>query len=125
MTARQLARLPVIPVAAGFRFQPVDAGEVADRLVALALGTPAGLALDMAGPRVYEMAELLRGYLRAVRRRRPIVPVPLPGKAARAIRAGANLAPDRAVGRRTWEDFLAAQVNALSDSRSAPAGQAL
>src|SRR5215207_10408553 len=40
MTARQLARLPVIPVPAGFRFQPVDAGEVAARLVELALGTP-------------------------------------------------------------------------------------
>ena len=25
----------------------------------------------------------------------------------RALRAGANLAPDRAVGKRTWEEFLA------------------
>jgi uncharacterized protein YbjT (DUF2867 family) len=117
MVARQMARLPVIPVPAGFRFQPVDAGEVADRLVELALGTPAGLVPDMAGPRVYEMAELLRGYLRASHRRRLIVPVWLPGKGARAIRAGANLAPDRAVGRRTWEDFLAVRVSAPSDSR--------
>src|SRR6266542_2417363 len=107
MTARQMARLPVIPVPAGFRFQPVDAGEVAARLVELALGTPAGLVPDMAGPRVYEMGELLCGYLRARGKRRPIVPVRLPGKAARALRAGANLSPDRAVGRRTWEDFLA------------------
>ena len=65
MTVRQMAKLPVIPVPAGFRFQPVDAGEVAARLVELALGPPAGLVPDMAGPRVYEMAELLRGYLRA------------------------------------------------------------
>jgi uncharacterized protein YbjT (DUF2867 family) len=110
MTARQMARLPVIPVPAGFRFQPVDAGEVAARLVELALGTPAGLVPDMAGPRVYGMAELVRGYLRARRKHRPIVPVRLPGKAARAFRAGANLAPDRAVGRRTWEGFLAERV---------------
>jgi uncharacterized protein YbjT (DUF2867 family) len=110
MTARQLARLPVIPVPAGFRFQPVDAGEVAARLVELALGAPAGLVPDVAGPRVYEMAALLRGYLRARRKHRLIVPVWLPGKAARAFRAGANLAPDRAVGRRTWEDFLVARV---------------
>jgi uncharacterized protein YbjT (DUF2867 family) len=40
--ARQMARLPVIPVSAGFRFQPVDPGEVAARLAELALGTPAG-----------------------------------------------------------------------------------
>jgi uncharacterized protein YbjT (DUF2867 family) len=110
MTVRQMARMPVIPVPAGFRFQPVDAGEVASRLVELALGTPAGLVPDMAGPRVYEMAELLRGYLGAAGRHRPIVPIWLPGKAARAFRAGANLAPDRAAGRRTWEDFLAARA---------------
>jgi uncharacterized protein YbjT (DUF2867 family) len=119
MTVRQMARLPVIPVPAGFRFQPIDAEEVAERLVELALGTPAGLVPDMAGPRVYEMAELLRGYLRATRRHRLIIPVSLPGRAARAFRAGANLAPDRAVGRRTWEDFLAARVSSPSGSRFA------
>jgi uncharacterized protein YbjT (DUF2867 family) len=110
MVARQLAKLPVIPVPAGVRFQPVDAGEVAARLVELALGTPSGLVPAIAGPRVYGMTELLRAYLRASRRHRPIVPVRLPGKAARALRAGANLAPDRAVGQRTWEEFLAERL---------------
>jgi uncharacterized protein YbjT (DUF2867 family) len=111
-TARQMARLPVLPVPEGFRFQPVDAGEVAARLVELTLGTPAGLVPDMAGPRTYEMAALLRGYLRARDTHRPILRIRLPGIAARAFRAGANLAPDRAVGRRTWEDFLAADQRA-------------
>ena len=110
MTARQMAKLPVIPAPAGFRFQPVDAREVADRLVELALGKPAGLVPDIAGPRVYGMAELVRGYLRARGKRRLIVPVRMPGQAARAIRVGANLAPGRAVGHRTWEDFLAERV---------------
>ncbi len=114
LTARQMARLPLIPVPAGFRFQPVDAGEVAARLVELALGGPAGLVPEMAGPRVYGMDELLRGYLRARQVRRPLLPLWLPGRAARAIRAGANLAPDRAVGRRTWEEFLAEHVSVTS-----------
>jgi uncharacterized protein YbjT (DUF2867 family) len=117
MVARQMARLPVIPLPAGFRFQPVDAGEVAARLVELALGTPAGLAPDIAGPKVYSTAELLRGYLQASHRHRPIIPLWLPGKAARAVRSGANLAPGRAVGRRTWEQFLADRVSSSSDSR--------
>jgi uncharacterized protein YbjT (DUF2867 family) len=119
-TARGMAKLPVIPVPAGFRVQPIDAGEVADRLVELALGEPAGLVPDMAGPRVCGMAELVRGYLRAHGKHRPIVPVRFPGKAARAFRDGANLAPDRAVGRRTWEDFLAAEVRSPSDTTSVP-----
>jgi uncharacterized protein YbjT (DUF2867 family) len=110
MVARQMAKLPVIPVPAGVRFQPVDSGEVAARLVELALGSPAGLVPDLAGPRVYSLAELLRGYLRACGKHRLLVPVRLPGKAARAVRAGANLAPDRAVGSRTWEDFLAERI---------------
>jgi uncharacterized protein YbjT (DUF2867 family) len=110
MTVGQMTRLPVIPVPAGFRVQPVDAEEVAAKLVELALGPPAGLVPDMAGPRVYGMREVIRGYLRARRKHRPIVPVRMPGKAARAFRAGANLAPDRAVGHRTWEGFLAERV---------------
>lgn len=117
-TAQQMVRLPVVPVPAGFRFQPIDAGEVAARLVELALGAPAGLVPDFGGPRIYEMAELLQGYLRATRRRRLIVPVWMPGNAARAIRAGANLAPERAVGRLTWEDFLEAWTSSPTVSRS-------
>ena len=109
--AQLLANLPVIPAPAGFRIQPVDADEVAARLVELTLGEPAGRVPDMGGPRVYGAADLLRGYLRASHRRRPIVPVWLPGKAARVFRSGANLAPEQAVGRRTWEEFLAERLS--------------
>jgi uncharacterized protein YbjT (DUF2867 family) len=108
--AQQMVKLPVIPVPRGFRFQPIDASDVAARLVELTLAEPAGLVPDMGGPRVYDMADLLRAYLKATGRRRPIVAVPMPGKAAAAFRAGANLAPDQAVGHRTWEDFLLAQM---------------
>ncbi|WP_137122109.1 SDR family oxidoreductase [Segeticoccus rhizosphaerae] len=104
-----LAKSPVIPLPRG-RFQPVDAGEVATRLVELAFGEPSGLVPDLAGPRVYDVAELLRSYLRATHRRRLILPVKLPGRAARSFTQGGNLAPDRAVGHRTWEDFLAENV---------------
>jgi len=110
MVAQQMAKLPVIPAPAGFRVQPIDADEVAARLVELALREPAGRVPDMGGPRVYGAADLLRGYLGASHRRRPIVPLWLPGKAARAFRAGANLAPEQAVGRRTWEEFLAERL---------------
>jgi len=94
------------------RFQPIAGAEVADRLVELTLGAPAGLVDDVAGPEALSMAELLRRYLRATGRRRLLVPVRLPGGAAAAIRDGANLAPDRAVGRQTWDDFLASHEQA-------------
>src|ERR687895_1376189 len=59
LTVRQLAGLPVVPVPAGWRFQPIDPGEVADRLVELALGPPAGLVPEVGGPRVYALAALV------------------------------------------------------------------
>ncbi|WP_422934716.1 SDR family oxidoreductase [Sinomonas sp. P47F7] len=107
LTAQAMAKLPVIPVPSGFRFQPVDSGEVADRLVELALGSPAGLVPDLAGPTVYTMKDLIRSYVVATGLHRLLLPMPMPGGAARAIRAGANIAADRGVGHRTWEDFLA------------------
>lgn len=110
-----LAKLPVVPVPSGVAFQPVDADEVAARLVELALGQPSGLVPDIAGPRVYATADLVRGYLEATHRRRLLLPIRLPGEGARALRAGANLAPERAAGTRTWERFL-------SDHRSQPSG---
>ena len=109
--AKGMARLPVVPVPSGMRLQPVDVRDVAARLTELALGEPAGRVPDLAGPTVYPMADLLRGYLAARARRRPLLPVPLPGKAGRAYREGANLTLEGAdTGSRTWEDFLAERV---------------
>jgi uncharacterized protein YbjT (DUF2867 family) len=110
MVARALARLPVIPAPAGARFQPAGATEVAGRMAELALGEPSGLVPDLAGPKIYTVAELVNSYLGAAGKRRPLVPVHIPGQAARALRAGVNLAPDRAVGKRTWEEFLADRI---------------
>jgi uncharacterized protein YbjT (DUF2867 family) len=111
MLAEKMAKMPVIPVPSAVRFEPVDASDVAARLVELTLDEPAGLVPDLPGPRVYGMAVLIRDYLRARGRRRPIMPVPLPGKVGRAYRAGDNLSGQRAsAGRRTWEDFLTERV---------------
>jgi uncharacterized protein YbjT (DUF2867 family) len=118
---RAMAKLPVVLLPAGFKFQPIDADEVADNLVDLALGAPAGQVPDIAGPKIYEAEYLLRTYLEATGRKRSIVRVTMPGGAAAAIRAGANLAPDRAVGRRTWEEFLAGSVAGMRP-RPASAG---
>jgi uncharacterized protein YbjT (DUF2867 family) len=101
-----LAKPPIVPVPAGMPFQPIDPREVAQRIVELTLAPPAGLVAEIAGPKVYELPDLIRPYLRAAGKRRTLVPVVLPGKAARAIRGGAVTVPGPAYGRRTWEDFL-------------------
>lgn len=105
--------LPLVVVPSGFRFQPVEVAEVADRLVELVRGGPVGRAADLGGPRVRDARELARATLRAAGRRRVTVPMWLPGRTARAFRAGGNLAaPDRATGTVTFETYLAERAEA-------------
>ncbi len=105
--AQQMCRLPVVPVPSDVVFQPVDVGEVADRLAGLAEGQPAGRVPDMGGPAPWEFADVVRAVLRTSGRRRPVVQVPFPGKAVGALRQGGLLAPEGAVGRRGFDAFLA------------------
>jgi uncharacterized protein YbjT (DUF2867 family) len=119
IVGRGMSKLPVIPVPARFRFQPVAVEEVAARLVELALGEPAGYAADIGGPRVYRMVDLIRSYLRAAHRRRVLVPMWIGGKTARTIRGGGNLVaapidPAGAGSYKTWEDFLTERVGQQS-----------
>jgi uncharacterized protein YbjT (DUF2867 family) len=113
-TAQGVAMLPVMPMPAGVRFQPVDARDVAERLAELALGEPAGLVPDLVGPKVYSMAELVRDYLNATGKRRLSLPIRVPGKAGKIYRAGGNLTLSGAdVGTRTWEDYVAERTSAV------------
>jgi uncharacterized protein YbjT (DUF2867 family) len=79
------------------------------RLAELALGAPAGRVDDMGGPEVRSFESLARAYLAAAGRRRAVVKVPLAGRTYRAFRAGGHLTPQRAVGKGTFEECLAAR----------------
>ncbi len=119
IVAEALSKMPVVMLPGGFRIQPVDTAEVGDRLAELALGEPQGLVPDIGGPKVYKATELLRACLKASHRHRLMLPVHLPGRAARSFRNGANLSPERAVGRRTWEEFLVDRVGSPKESKAA------
>jgi uncharacterized protein YbjT (DUF2867 family) len=109
---RMLAKPPVLAVPAGVSFQPVDVREVGDRLARLALGEPVGRAPDFGGPQIRAVPDLARSYLAMVSKRRPILPVWLPGRAFRAYRAGGHLAPENNCGTVTFEQYLAEQLAA-------------
>ncbi|MEU1328424.1 SDR family oxidoreductase [Streptomyces sp. NPDC005865] len=110
--AEKMGKLPVVPAPGGMRWQPVDARDVAARLVELTLGEPAGLVADLSGPEVYGLGELVRGYLKSTGKRRPLMPVRMPGKVGRAYRSGENLSTvGGASGTRTWEAFLAERTS--------------
>lgn len=103
-----LSRSPVLPVLAATSFQPVGVADVADRLVGLAVGAPAGRVPDLGGPQVRPMTDLARTWLAARDRRRLVLPVRLPGSVAQGYREGGHLAPEHRDGRLSFDDFLAA-----------------
>jgi uncharacterized protein YbjT (DUF2867 family) len=110
MALRFLARLPMMPIPKGFLGQPIDAGEVADRLVQLALSGPAGRVQDIGGPEVSTLSGAARTYLKFAGRRRRIVEVPVPGKTALAFREGALVCPGNSYGEIRWDDFLRSRL---------------
>lgn len=103
----KLGLSPVIPVPAGTSLQPVEVSEVAQRLVEVAEQPGIGRVPDFGGPEILELRELARIWLERRDRKRPVVPVRLPGKAAAAFRAGHQLAPDHREGVRTFAEHLA------------------
>jgi uncharacterized protein YbjT (DUF2867 family) len=101
-----LSRLPVIPIPARTAGQPVDPGEVADRLVTLIEAGPDRRISEFGGPEVLRGAEPAYQWLRARGLRRRVVPVWIPGKVGLGFRAGYHLTSQQPTGRVTWQEWL-------------------
>jgi uncharacterized protein YbjT (DUF2867 family) len=95
-----------VAVPASTAFQPVSVDEVAARLAELADGPPAGRVADMGGPEVLDATELARTYLETTKKRRGVMAVRFPGRAAAGYRRGGHLCPDQAVGQISFADYL-------------------
>ena len=104
---RMFSRVPfVLPAPSPFKFQPIDTGEVADRMVEHANNGPSGRLPDIGGPEVLRFGDIAKTWLRARGKRRPVVNVPLMGGVARGFKAAYNCTPEHADGKVTWEQWL-------------------
>jgi uncharacterized protein YbjT (DUF2867 family) len=106
--AQLLSRVsgPVAPIPA-MPARPVAVAEVAAALVEALDAGPAGYATELAGPEDLQLVDMARRVVRRRGERRLVVPVPVPGRAGRAFRAGAGLpAGEFRVGKRTFADYL-------------------
>ena len=102
------AKVGPLHLAPKMRTQPVAAREVAERLVGLASGDPAGFVADFGGPREESLVEMVRAYARARGSKAWIPAVPLPGAFGRAQRDGRLLpGPDAERGVQTFAEWLA------------------
>lgn len=104
---RMFSRVPfVLPAPKAFKFQPIDTGEVADRMVEDAAKGPSGRLPDIGGPEVLTFGDMAKEWQRASGKRRPIINVPLFGGVARGYKAGYNCTPEHAEGKVTWAEWL-------------------
>jgi hypothetical protein len=101
------ARVPfVIPVPAGFLVQPVEASEVAQRVIRCLGDGPRGRVADFGGPDVLSFRDAALQWRVARHVDKPVVAVPVPGKLAAASRAGKGTAPDGDRGAVSWLEWL-------------------
>jgi uncharacterized protein YbjT (DUF2867 family) len=101
------ARLGLLPVPRGTRFQSIDLTDVARALVDAALEEGPSRTWTVGGPEVLDAREMARRWRRAHGSRRPVVAVPLPGGIGTFFREGLNLVPDARYGTVTYDVWLA------------------
>jgi len=87
--AQMLARKGPLVIAPKMLCQPIAVAEVAQHLVELAHGAPAGMAAEVAGPdERLLMPDMIRRLARVRRDRRPVLSVGVPGKVGRQLTGG-------------------------------------
>ncbi len=110
------AKVRLIPVLKGTRFQPIAAAEVAAALLDAALEPASGgrhRVLTIGGPEIAGMGELALEWKRATGARGLLVRLPLPGPMGKYLRAGLNLVPDARHGRETFAGWLEKNADSL------------
>jgi uncharacterized protein YbjT (DUF2867 family) len=101
----KLPGLATVPFS--WQFQPVDAAEVANRLVEVVTGEPRGMLSDFGGPEARTLKSLAESWLKARGSSKRLVNLPLPFKFSRQFSEGRVLAPDHRDGTTTFEQYLA------------------
>ncbi|CCH22139.1 SDR family oxidoreductase [Micromonospora lupini] len=86
--------------------QPVDPAEVAARLAARLAAGPLGGIEEFGGPQVLRFDEAVRTWREARGSRRRLLPVRIPGRLGRELRAGGLVTEALPRGVRTWADHL-------------------
>lgn len=108
MLLQALTRLPGVMLMppSGSRFQSMDTGEVAERMVEYAKQGQTGRLPDLAGPEYLTLGEMATTWLEARGMKRLRVPVPFFGKIVNGFKRGYNCVPDNPQGAITWRNWV-------------------
>ena len=104
---RRAASYPVMVVPKGFQTQPIEIGEVANRVVEVVGRGPHQMIPEMGGPEVFTADQLAASWRAANNVHRPLLSLSLPGRMASKFKAGAITCPEHRAGHITWAQWLA------------------
>ena len=105
---RGFSRVPgITSIPFAWQYQPVDAREVADRLVEIVQGQPAGMLEDFGGPEIHDFKSIAESWLVARKERRRLMNLPMPFKFSKQFAEGKLLAPEHRSGKITFAQYLA------------------
>lgn len=100
------ARLPVMPLPTDAKIQSIAVEEAANVLLRHSERGPSGRTPDVGGPEILGLGKMARSWTRARDKRRWVIWAPFPGEPVRSFRKGLATAPERKVGKETWETWL-------------------
>jgi uncharacterized protein YbjT (DUF2867 family) len=109
----------LLPLPGDARFQPIDTRDVADYILPLLLGEPAGMLPDVGGPEVLRFDEIARAYWRARGIECPVLRDAsaggrFPPSALDGFRRGLNTVPDRPHGAISWAAYVGERYRGAS-----------
>ncbi len=110
------AKVRLIPVFKGARFQTISPSDVASELLSEALGAPSPerhRTRTIGGPDIRTMRELADAWRTSPGRRGRIIELPLPGAMGKFLRSGLNLIPEQRIGTERFEAWLAKREESL------------
>jgi uncharacterized protein YbjT (DUF2867 family) len=102
-----LGKVPFVRlIPKSFQFQPIETGEVADRMVEDSALGPSGRLPDLGGPAVMTLGELAEAWKKATGDGKPLLNLPMIGGLADGFKNGYNCTPEHAEGKMTWAEWL-------------------
>jgi uncharacterized protein YbjT (DUF2867 family) len=104
---RDWSERPVIVVPKGWKLQPVDAGEVAAKVMECLVAGPRAMLPDFGGPEVANSEALAEAWRAAHNSHRPLLALPLPGRVSQALQKGGATCPENRFGRISWTQWMA------------------
>ena len=96
----------ILTIPSGMRFQSIDAGEVAEKIVNRFKSGPSFKTEITGGPMIMEFEKMTRVYLDKLGRDDKIQIMDFDNDLYRLFSSGVNLCPEFNAGKRTWEEYL-------------------